>query len=68
MVLCFSSQRVMFPTISSAYPAFLLIETAELWKVCAAQGIFGFALAIYGGNMPAYLVYKVHIKLHCRKI
>lgn len=42
-------------------PGFFLIETAKQWAVCLAQFVFACALALHGGNMPAYLVYKVQI-------
>jgi hypothetical protein len=42
-------------------PGFFVIETALPWAVCLAQLVFACALALHGGNMPAYLVYKVQL-------
>jgi MHS family proline/betaine transporter-like MFS transporter len=39
-------------------PSFYLISQRNFWSVCAGYLMFALALALYGGNMPAYLVYK----------
>ena len=39
-------------------PAFYLLAQRGVWSVCAGQMLFAVALALYGGNMPVYLVYK----------
>lgn len=39
-------------------PSFYLIAKRELWSVCAGYFMFAVALALFGGNMPVYLVYK----------
>ena len=49
--------------IGVAVPGFILIEKAQVSTICIAQFSFAVALALYGGNMPAYLVYKVILNI-----
>lgn len=44
--------------VVGSLPAFYLISGRDVYHVCGGQMIFGVALALYGGNMPVYLVYK----------
>ncbi|CAM9813234.1 unnamed protein product, partial [Ectocarpus fasciculatus] len=44
--------------VACSVPAFYLVAQREFWSVCAGQMLFAVALALYGGNMPVYLVYK----------